>query len=232
MILLYTTIGGSVGAAITQYVTHIRDRRAARALVLENINKVEIAYAALKPTIRDNFVELSYSSVDELLGALEATGMIAGVPRCYLQLYMSSIKINCEYRRMEAIADGITRRGIEGAITLSDTKYLEPVKMMEDLREVVRISKRVQEIARERPEEMRRFALSLLNVALWHPWAAQFVKRRVSRLKSDIGQIDEMYRLLDIANTKLEGKTDLTSYLARFLDDQSFRELVIAKYKR
>jgi hypothetical protein len=46
--LLYTTIGGVIGAGLTQYVTHLRDRRAARAQVIERLADAEDAFAALR----------------------------------------------------------------------------------------------------------------------------------------------------------------------------------------
>jgi hypothetical protein len=44
--ILYTTIGGVIGAALTQYVTHLRDRRAARALIIEKVAAAEAEYVS------------------------------------------------------------------------------------------------------------------------------------------------------------------------------------------
>jgi hypothetical protein len=91
--LLYTTIGGVIGAGLTQYVTHLRDRRAARALVIERIADVEEAFAVLRWTVPKDAYPPGTSQMASKLAALEASSLIAGVPRSILVCYTSTFVV-------------------------------------------------------------------------------------------------------------------------------------------
>jgi hypothetical protein len=219
-VFLYTTIGGVIGAAVTQYVTHVRDRRATRALVIENINKIEVAYAALKVTLRDNPPEvIPLPRIDEFLGPLEAAGLVAGVPYNYLRLYINSIKVSYECRRFEAVADGLSLRIVTRIpVVFEHDKSLDPTKAKEYVQEAIGLLKDLRDDAGdERLENLHRAALKLLSSVLWHPLAGQLFRRRFSRLKIDIKKIEKGCRTMASINSKLEGEVDLTSYIANLL---------------
>lgn len=91
IVLLYTTIGGVLGAGLNQYVTHVRDRRGARALVVERLAEVEEAYAGLRRPLSED-APPSPSRLARLLGSLEAAGLIAGIPRAILMCYIAICK--------------------------------------------------------------------------------------------------------------------------------------------
>lgn len=85
--VLYTTAGGIIGAAATQYVTHIRDRRSARALVIERLAEVEETYVALRWPMTG---ETPYdgSRISKQLGSLEGAALIAGIPQAVIKCYV------------------------------------------------------------------------------------------------------------------------------------------------
>ena len=85
--LLYTTIGGVIGAGLTQYVTHLRDRRAARALVVERLADVEEAFTALRLALPEDGLPNTESQMARKLAALEAACLVAGVPRPVISCY-------------------------------------------------------------------------------------------------------------------------------------------------
>ena len=60
-VFLYTTFGGIVGAGLTQYVTHLRDRRTARAAILEKVAAVEAEHGLFVagPFIDEKSLDLS-----------------------------------------------------------------------------------------------------------------------------------------------------------------------------
>lgn len=227
--VLYTTIGGVIGAIVTQYLTHVRDRRAARALVLEHVSKVEVAYTALKSTFGET--SSAFVRVSEVLGSLEAAALIAGVPRSFLQLYTSAVKMNCECKRLEAAANELTLRAVKGASKFVGDKSLDPAKTKDYLQEVLSIAKDVHEIANdERVEDARRSALSLLSIALWHPLAVQLFHKKASRLKSTIAQMDYVSHELASNSGKIEGRVDFPSYVLSLLsklEDGSFRASLV-----
>lgn len=219
MAVLYTTVGGVIGAVATQYLTHARDRRSARALVLEYVSKIEAAYAGLKPTFGETSVELDSLHVSELLGSLEAAALIAGVPRSFLQLYVSSVRLNCECKRMEAVASSLTLRALKGASKVLNDKSLGPAKVKDGLQDVLDIAKRLQEMASDECiENVRLAALSLLSIAMWHPLAVQLFKKKASRLKSTITDLDDASRRLASASGSIEGKVDFPSYVISLLN--------------
>jgi hypothetical protein len=85
--IAYTTAGGVIGAGVTQYITHIRDRRSTRALVIERLSDAEEAYIELRwPTSSET--PYSPSRIVKLLSSLEAAALIAGVPKSVLTCYV------------------------------------------------------------------------------------------------------------------------------------------------
>jgi hypothetical protein len=76
--LLYTTVRGVIGAGLTQYVTHLRDRRAARALVVERLADVEEAFTALRLALPEDGFPPTESQVARKLAALELHALSQG----------------------------------------------------------------------------------------------------------------------------------------------------------
>ena len=91
--ILYTTVGGVVGAALTQYVAHLRDRRAARALIIEKVAAAEAEYVLLADEINKSSTgqkSADRSKLNAALASVEAACLIAGVPRANVMSYIVS----------------------------------------------------------------------------------------------------------------------------------------------
>jgi hypothetical protein len=99
--IVYTTIGGVIGAALTQYVTHLRDRRAARALVIERIADVEEAFTTLQLSSPVDGSEPIESSIAGELAALESACLVAGAPRSALTCDTVSISTYAHGHRIQ-----------------------------------------------------------------------------------------------------------------------------------
>ena len=113
--LLYTVVGGVLGAGLNQYVTHLRDRRTARALVIERLHEAEATLAELRwaegnvKTIND--LEKCSTSLEKLLAALESACLIAGIPRAAVVVYTGCCRLYGGYK----IADLQIIEAIEAA---------------------------------------------------------------------------------------------------------------------
>ena len=113
----------------------------------------------------------------------------------------------------------MTLRVIKGFPKLPETdKSLDPAKVDEYFREAIEITKGLRDIADdERPDRMHQSALRILSTAIWHPFIVQLARRKASRLMRIAESIDKGVQQLASFNGKLEGKPDLTSYVAREL---------------
>lgn len=216
--LVYTTGGGIVGAAATQYVTHVRDRRTARALVIEQIAKIEAAYGALRVSVNAETMEVNpLPSLDELLGSLEAAALIAGVPRVFFRPYIDSVRLCYEYRRLEVATDSMAFKIVKGLPKILEIdKSLDPAKLPEYAREAFELLKNIREHtadADERFEHLARSSLHILSAAIWYPFIVQVARRKASKLTRAVDDLNKLRQQLTILNEKLEGKLDLTSYI-------------------
>jgi hypothetical protein len=228
IVFLYTTAGGIVGAAATQYVTHIRDRRSVRALVIENVGDLEAAYAALKITYSatDDNVEVDpLPSIEQYLARVEAAALIAGVPYTCLMIYIGCVRANYEARSLEAAADGFAVRVLKGMPKVLESGKYRPDEVKKSLEEAIELAKRIRDIAGDsRGERTRLSSLSLLKMAIWHPWAVQFVWRKhSSSVKSYVDTVNEARDMLAELNGRLQSKGSLTSHISRLLTEVNER---------
>lgn len=220
---IYSTIGGIIGVVATHYVSNVRDRRAARALVIEQVGRIEMFYASTRVALSDNPVDIApLPRIDELLGALEGAALMASIPRIYLQFYANMTRINYECRRLEGAADRLTLRVIQHLPTIIEhDKNLDPAKAWEYVQQVIDIAKGLRQVADdERLEDVRQSALRLLRIALWHPLIVQLLRRKVSQMDSTVKKLDEWRTRLESLNKKLEGKVNLTSYIEAHIDSK------------
>jgi hypothetical protein len=215
---IYTTGGGIVGAAATQYVTHVRDRRSARALVIEQIAKIEAAYAALRVSVNAETMAVNpLPSLDEFLASLEAGALIAGIPRMFLRPYIDSIRLCYEYRRLEVATDSMAFNMVKILPKILEIdKSLDPAKLPDYTREAFELLKNIREHtadADERFEHLARSSLNILSAAIWHPLIVQVARRKASKLTRALDDLNKLRQQLTILNEKLEGKLNLTSYI-------------------
>lgn len=192
--IVYTTAGGVIGAGITQYVTHIRDRRSTRALVIERLSEVEEAYIALRwPTSNDT--PYSHSRVAKLLSSLEAAALVAGVPKSVLTCYVVSCQAYEDARRISRGADFLSAQLAEkvtqNAQALSVNPNLSAIK-----KSLTIISENVVHVKSTTKEmEKHVFALhdasySLLIKVIWRPIKFQFNRRRLRSLRKSAAALE------------------------------------------
>ena len=189
--------------------------------MIEQITKIETAYAALKISFDAEAMEVNpLPRLDELLGSLEAAALIAGVPRVFLRPYTDSVRLCYECRRLEAAADGLAFKLVKNLPMILETdKSLEPAKAGEYAREAIELLKDMRNAASfgEDNDRLPQLALSLLSMAIWHPYIIQIARKKASRLMHALDELDKYRQQLILLNRKLEGKPDLTSYIARQL---------------
>jgi hypothetical protein len=189
--------------------------------VIEQITKIETAYAALRVSFDTEAMEVNpLPRLDELLGSLEAAALIAGVPRAFLRAYIDSVRLCYECRRLEATVDRLAFKLIKNLPMILETdKSLDPAKAREYAREAIELLKNMRNAASfdEHYDGVPQWALSLLSMAIWHPYIIQIARRKASRIMHALDELDKCRQQLILLNRKLEGKPDLTSYIARQL---------------
>ena len=198
-VLLYTTIGAVVGAGLTQYVTHVRDRRAARALVVERLTEVEEAYVALRWPLSGDESPYSHSRIARLLGSLEAAGLIAGVSRAILLCYIAICRFYEDTYRLShgtnLLAGQVGRKIGQNADNLRGHSNLpDVVKGMQKIAaDVEKIQARVKDV--DAPaSELHDEALEELSRALWHPLALQFRRWKLHDLQQRAAALEKSSR--------------------------------------
>jgi hypothetical protein len=200
IVVLYTSVGGVIGAGLTQYVTHVRDRRAARALVIERLSDVEEIYATLRWPI---VAETPYSSsrVAKELGLLEAAALIAGIPKSVITCYI----ISCRYiDNTQRVSHGAKLLGNQIAAEVSGN--IDEVKAMPNRAKISAsltvISdniKLILETIKKQDQAGLRLhdaSLLLLGKVLWHPIRFQFNIRSLRRVRRSASTLTEQIQQL------------------------------------
>lgn len=197
--ILYTTIGGVIGAGLTQYVTHLRDRKSARALVIERVAEVEDAFEALRWASPEDESPVGTSQIARMLGALDAAALVAGVPQQIAKSYTVSIKHYEDAHRISQtttlIGNLIAQKVNNDIVELRENPYKDEI-----IAALTRLSARiktVQERADATDEPTFRIhdsALMLLRTALWHPLVLRLRRRTLSRLKRSTDQLERTSR--------------------------------------
>ena len=184
LVLVYTTIGGVLGAGLTQYITHVRDRRAARALVVERLTEAEEAYAALRWPLPGDEQWSRRSRMARPLGSLEAAGLTAGVPRTILSRYIRSCLIYEDSRRVlhgaQLFVDQLAKSVSDQANKVRENGNAESVRAA-----VSRITDKLENICAgvskidDPAFRLHDAALEELGLALWHPVKLQLRRRKL-----------------------------------------------------
>lgn len=200
--IVYTTIGGVIGAALTQYVTHLRDRRAARALVIERIAEVEKAFAVLQWEVPKDGYPPGRSQMASTLAALEAASLVAGVPRSILTCYTGACKYFEDILRISLAAALVSEQMT--AITdkdklakLAESPYRESIdKSLKMLIESLKASSDGLEGATNAALVFHDDAFQELRRALWRPLVLQFRKQRLRSLQQRANHFEKTNREL------------------------------------
>src|ERR1700689_4169928 len=220
--LVYSTIGGVLGAGLTQYLTHIRDRRAARALIIERLYDVEAVFARSRwPGERKapaDKVQTVHASLEQALAVLESACLIAGVPRPFIGTYRAGCMLSANITRTQlsliedlndlerAVED--TRRyvkehdvviGADAEKTISEAREL----VTKTRADTVRWSKGFAEMQAS-ADHVRQAGLILLYGAIWHPYTAIFHRRKVADFGKQANELEKSWKdeLAEIRKTE------------------------------
>jgi hypothetical protein len=215
--VLYTVVGGVLGAALNQYVTHLRDRRTARALVIERLQEVETALAELRwpeetATITNDRVE-GFTHLEKLLAALESSCLIAGIPRSAVAIYVTCCRLYEGLGRARFQADRFIK-GME--IRRRPTLYSNEGK--EEL--VQRVIDRSSSIKtgttnmEKSVDEQREQALELLAKVVWHPYTILARRPALSGVEKATAGLESMRR-------EFMSEIRITDRLVKELDKRS-----------
>lgn len=206
-VFLYTTVGGVIGAGLTQYITHLRDRRTARAAIIEKVAAAESEYAlwtssTTRPSNDQENADLS--KINAALASVEAACLIAGVPRANVMTYVVSRQIGAKVALFSRFAlwtlSEVDRRRLaveEGVLDEGTARIDEILSLLEDLKSV---SNELGELM----SHLDNIVFDELSRSIWHPFIVQFRKGQLHKLQQDINQLERKVRSLDREYTKLQ----------------------------
>jgi hypothetical protein len=208
VIALYTAVGGAIGAGLTQYLTHVRDRRSARAGVIERLAETD-----------ELFIELTWPSTNEslytlprmpkLLGKLEATALIAGIPRTVIILYSASCRFQEDSRRLARTADMLEFRLADLIATNADalsarsnsTNIMNRLELASS--KIVLITSQVKNLY-SLVNTLHDNSLELIGTALWRPYSFRFSMRRLRNLQKSADILEDNIKNLSDSLRQLE----------------------------
>jgi hypothetical protein len=198
--VLYTSLGGVIGAGLTQYITHIRDRRTARAEVLEKVASVEAQYrlvASLRSNPSDGRNSMDLSALNTSLASVEAACLIAGVPRIPASIYVLCRQtggLHITLRRYAAWAaaqlDRQARAVQDGVL---DVDAGEIRKSISALNETCEALASFGELILS----LNQASLDELSRSLWHPLRAQGRRLKLHKLQRDIETVGSALRIME-----------------------------------
>lgn len=191
--LLYTTVGAVLGAGLTQYVTQIRERRASRAVLIEQLYDAERLINAYRWTpVGDDSVNLFDSQsikYDKALTMLESACLIAGISRA----------ITLKYTTLCRLYEGLEQANLTGIRLLETVNHRvfdgesDTVKKTGEL---VAANQEMVERVRAAADKARADALEIFSRAIWHPFLVQFGRISLRRVERDIENLEKLRRQL------------------------------------
>lgn len=206
--LLYTTIGGVLGAGLNQYVTHVRDRRAARASVIKGLHDVEITLSRLRwpedPAISTSKIQKRFIHLERLLATLESACLIAGIPRAAVAVYTNSCRyyegfyrsrlnaaqgikaVEALKEKMNSLRDDPGRDYSAGIEKVLERGSALTAKATDLIAKVTSAEKDVN--------ELHESALQLLSRLIWHPFLILPYRRVFSRLEEKMNNSERLCR--------------------------------------
>lgn len=222
MDLAYTTAGGVVGAAVTNYLSMNQERRQLRAAVMQQLLRV----AAVRDRVCDIVPSRRESPSRRLIGARPPATARFGVTA------VLEDGRDAEHAQREAISDlvvaalsaGIPRRVLDFAGGGEERALQCEVIRVIDLRLGGVLGESLEELM-TRCEEYRQATTQHLLRALWHPWQARLrMRARLHVLRQDV---DALHRRQEAAMSVLaqpEHSRALAERLGR-LPDQDPRRI-------
>lgn len=196
-IFLYTTLGAVIGAGLTQYVTHLRDRRAARATIIEKLAAAEGEYAALTGKSVESLADQenpSFSEFNRVLASVEAACLIAGVPRANVTTYIISRQVGARvasFRYVTMVASreaGRRRQAIEAGLLGESAANLD---------EGLSLARTLQAVFDELDgscDHLTSIAFNELMRSIWHPFVVHLRKSQLHKLQQQVKDIEASLR--------------------------------------
>jgi hypothetical protein len=181
--IVYTTIGGVIGAALTQYVTHLRDRRAARALIIEKVAAAEAEYVLFADEVNESSTDQKNADRSKLNAApasVEAACLIAGVPRANVMAYIVSRQLGAQVRLTVRFTAWFTGK----------VDRLRQIAALDEHKaQLSEVSSRLEQHQTANSEldacsaQLDVAALDELRRSVWHPFMVQLRKRKLYKLQ-------------------------------------------------
>ncbi|MGW6911138.1 hypothetical protein [Streptomyces sp. NPDC054940] len=210
MDLAYTTAGGVVGAAVTNYLSRNQERRQLRAAVMQQLLRV----AAVRERVCDIVPSRRESSSRYLVGERRLATARFGVTA------VLEDGRDAEQAQREAISElvvaalsaGIPRRVMDFAGGGEERALQCEVIGLIDVRLGGVLGESLEELMAQSEEYRQATAQHLLR-ALWHPWLTRLrLRARLRRLRQDV---DALHRRQEAAMSVLAQPTHIDSLAER-----------------
>ena len=201
--IVYTTVGGVIGAALTQYVTHLRDRRTARAVIIEKVATAEAEYALLAagtagpPTDQKN---ADLSKLNAALASVEAACLIAGLPRANVTAYIVSRQLGAQVRIFIPFVAWWTGE-VDRIKQFYEHRQLDKDKK-EIISELVSTTEQFPSLMSRLDIDCAKMipaALDELRRSVWNPFTVQLRKRKLYKLQKRLERFEVLVRSLEHA---------------------------------
>ncbi len=211
--LAYTTGGGVVGAALTNYLTKIQDRRQLRAEVYRRLE----AARAISGGVREIRIGLPPNTLTSRKNLADALGIVAVLEdgtdahralREALSELLTAVLVAGIPRRVADFAAGAHERVLESAVATTVDRQLGGIANSGQLAQAA--------------QAYRTETTGLLLAVLWHPWRARLRTRgRIRKLRV---AVHALHRTQEAAVAVLT-RPDQADALHRQLDpDGTLRE--------
>jgi hypothetical protein len=217
--LLYTTIGGVLGAGLNQYVTHMRDRRATRASVIKVLHDVEITLSRLRwpedRAMSTSKIQKRFIYLEQLLATLESACLIAGIPRAAAAVYSNSCRhYEGFYRSRLNAAEGI--KAVENLIERmeslrEDPEYDYSIGIENVLERGSDLTAKATDLiakvtaAEKDADGLHESTLELLGRVIWHPFLFLPYRGMFSRLEEKTNKSERLRRQYVSASREARG---------------------------
>jgi len=212
--LVFTVVGGTLGAGLNQYVTHIRDRRAARASVIKHLQKIENSLIDMRWPDETKIAASNQTGnskyFEKIIAKFESVCLIAGIPRASVVAYVSSCRVYEGARRGIAQADA-TIEALENAKP-GFTGNAQAEKLINEVIGYCLEGKSQLSQAEEQANVLHESALELLGRSIWHPYAVLADRSSFSKIEKSASELDRGRREM---TSKIREQRDLTKQLTR-----------------
>jgi hypothetical protein len=234
MTILYTTIGGVIGAGLNQYVTHIKDRRSARGMVITILEDVEVALSGLRWQENDGRgpkkVATRIAQLGKLMASLESVCLVAGIPRAAVMTYASCCRIYENILRLRLVTGEAIKVAEYGSKLLADSNadLADDMKKLSDaLNELGNLTPLLDELKdiEESVDELHVRALQRLGRMMWHPYLIVIYRTSLLNQERFLNSIDQRIRKLAARIQPLQPRYSVyREMLERFISSSDHSE--------